>query len=144
MGWAVADIPSQEGRVAVVTGANGGLGLETAKALAAKGAHVVLAARDQAKTADAVETITRSVPEARLTTVPLDLGSLPSVREAAKTILTHHDAIDLLVNNAGVMASPRGAPPTGSKPSWALIIWAIGRSPPSCFLPCWPRPRLGW
>ena len=63
----VADIPSQDGRVAVVTGANGGLGLETARALAAKGAHVVLAARDQAKTADAVGTITRRGAEARLT-----------------------------------------------------------------------------
>jgi len=106
--FGVADIPSQDGRVAVVTGANGGLGLETARVLAGKGAHVVLAARDQAKTTEAVETISRSVPEALLTTVPLDLGSLRSVREAAQTILTHHDTIDLLVNNAGVMASPEG------------------------------------
>lgn len=108
MGFGVADIPDQHGRVAVVTGANSGLGLETARVLAAKGAHVVLAARDQAKTARAVEAIRRATPDARLTTVPLDLGSLRSVRDAAATILAEHDTVDVLVNNAGVMASPEG------------------------------------
>jgi NAD(P)-dependent dehydrogenase (short-subunit alcohol dehydrogenase family) len=104
--WSVADIPDLSGRVAVVTGANGGLGLETARALAAAGAQVVMAARDQEKAAEAVAEIRRAVPEASLEVVPLDLGSLASVREAAERILSSHEKIDLLVNNAGVMAIP--------------------------------------
>lgn len=107
MAFGVADIPDQAGRVAVVTGANSGLGLQTARVLAAKGAHVVMAARDQAKLAAAVETIRETAPAARLTTVRLDLASLRSVREAA-AILADHGAVDLLVNNAGVMAVPEG------------------------------------
>jgi len=104
--WTVADIPEQAGRVAVVTGANGGLGLETARALAASGAEVVMAARNQDKAAKAVEEIRAGVPDASLTIVELDLGSLASVRRAADEILAAHDTIDLLVNNAGVMAIP--------------------------------------
>jgi len=106
MGWTTADIPDQTGRTAVVTGANGGLGLETARALAAAGAHVVMAARNQAKAAEAVEDIRGGVPNASLEVVPLDLGSLASVREAADRILEAHEKIDILVNNAGVMGIP--------------------------------------
>lgn len=108
MGFGIADIPDQRGRVAVVTGANGGLGLQTARVLAGKGARVVLAARDQAKLAGAVEAIRRETPDADLSMVPLDLGSLRSVRDAAATILADHPRVDLLVNNAGVMAAPEG------------------------------------
>jgi NAD(P)-dependent dehydrogenase (short-subunit alcohol dehydrogenase family) len=104
--WTAADIPDQTGRTAVVTGANGGLGLETTRALAAKGAHVVMAARNQAKAADAVEDVRGSVPSASLEVVELDLGSQASVREAADRILGSHRSIDLLVNNAGVMGIP--------------------------------------
>jgi NAD(P)-dependent dehydrogenase (short-subunit alcohol dehydrogenase family) len=104
--WGEADIPSQSGRTAVVTGANGGLGLETARALAAAGADVVMAARNQARATEAMERIRSSVPEARLTVVPLDLGSLDSVQKAAEQILAAHETIDLLVNNAGVMGIP--------------------------------------
>ena len=102
MAFAVADIPDLTGCVVVVTGANGGLGLQTAGVLAARGAHVVLAARDQAKTARAVERITRTTPDARLSTVPLDLGSLASVGEAAAAILAEVPRVDVLVNSAGV------------------------------------------
>ena len=106
MSWGEADIPNQSGRTAVVTGANGGLGLETARALAAAGADVVMAARNQERATEAMERIRGSVPEARLTLVPLDLGSLDSVQKAAEQILAAHETIDLLVNNAGVMGIP--------------------------------------
>jgi NAD(P)-dependent dehydrogenase (short-subunit alcohol dehydrogenase family) len=106
MSWSTADIPDQSGRVAVVTGANGGLGLETARALAGAGAHVVMAARNQEKAQAAVEDIRAGVPDASLEVVALDLGSQASVREAADQILAAHERIDLLVNNAGVMGIP--------------------------------------
>jgi NAD(P)-dependent dehydrogenase (short-subunit alcohol dehydrogenase family) len=104
--WGVADIPDQAGRTAVVTGANGGLGLETARALAAAGAHVVMAARNQERASEATERIRATVPDANLTIVKLDLGSLDSVKAAAEEILGAHKTIDLLVNNAGVMGIP--------------------------------------
>ncbi|MCB0962215.1 MAG: SDR family NAD(P)-dependent oxidoreductase [Acidimicrobiales bacterium] len=106
MAFTRASIPDLDGRVAVVTGANGGLGLETAKALAGAGATVVMAARNQDKAAHAVEEIRTEVPDAPLEVVPLDLASLASVREAAAAIADAHDQIDLLVNNAGLMAMP--------------------------------------
>ncbi|NKZ13993.1 SDR family NAD(P)-dependent oxidoreductase [Mycolicibacterium septicum DSM 44393] len=105
--WTTANIPNQSGRTAIVTGANTGLGLETAKALAAKGAHVVLAVRNLEKGEAAVEWISRSVPNADLELQRLDLGSLKSVREAADEIRAGHDTIDLLINNAGVMTPPK-------------------------------------
>lgn len=106
MSWTADDIPDQTGRTAVVTGANGGLGLETAKALAARGAHVVMAARDQAKAADAEREIRSHAPDASLEIVRLDLGDQASVKDAAATIAEAHPVVDLLVNNAGVMAMP--------------------------------------
>ena len=106
MAWTAADIPNLAGRTAVVTGANGGLGLETARALAKAGAHVVMAARDQAKATAAEQEIRASNPSASLALVPLDLGSLASVRATAATILGTHDTLDILVNNAGLMALP--------------------------------------
>jgi NAD(P)-dependent dehydrogenase (short-subunit alcohol dehydrogenase family) len=106
MSWSVADIPDQGGRVAVVTGANGGLGLETARALAAAGAHVVMASRNLAKATEAETSIRADSPEASLEVVELDLGSLASVRAAAEQILAERETVDLLVNNAGVMGIP--------------------------------------
>ena len=91
MSWSAADIPDQRGRTAVVTGANGGLGLETARPLAATGAHVVMAARNQEKAAAAVEAIRAAAPDAALELVELDLGSLASVRAAAGQILAAHE-----------------------------------------------------
>ncbi|GAA0613704.1 SDR family NAD(P)-dependent oxidoreductase [Kribbella sandramycini] len=104
MGWSTSDIPEQSGRTAVVTGANGGLGLVTARELAAKGAHVVMAVRNQQKAAAAVEEIRAAVPDASLELVALDLSAQESVRTAAAQILDTHGSIDLLINNAGVMA----------------------------------------
>ena len=106
MSWTQNDIPDQTGRTAVVTGANGGLGLESAEALAGAGAHVVMAVRNQEKAKDAVERIRAAHPNASLELVPLDLGELASTAAAAKQILANHDSIDLLINNAGVMAMP--------------------------------------
>ena len=100
--WTTADIPDQTGRTAIVTGSNTGLGLETAKALAAAGAHVVLAVRTIAKGREAAARIGGDV-----SVQELDLGSLSSVRHAADEISEKHERIDLLVNNAGVSATPK-------------------------------------
>ncbi|GAA2509746.1 SDR family NAD(P)-dependent oxidoreductase [Winogradskya humida] len=113
MAWSVADVPGQQGRVAVVTGANGGLGLATARVLAAKGAHVVMAARDRGKAAAARDGIRAAYPRASLEIVGLDLGSLASVERAAGEILAGHARIDLLITNAGVMAVPQGTTADG-------------------------------
>jgi NAD(P)-dependent dehydrogenase (short-subunit alcohol dehydrogenase family) len=106
MSWTVADIPDQSGRTAVVTGANGGLGLETVRALATAGAHVVMAARNRAKAEAAVADILGGAPDAALEIVELDLASLESVRAAAERILAGHERVEILVNNAGVMGIP--------------------------------------
>ena len=105
MAWTAADIPDQSGRTALVTGANGGLGLETARELARNGAHVVIAARDQDKAAAADADIRAGLPDASLEVVPLDLGRSGRVTAAARTVLAEHDRIDLLINNAGLMAA---------------------------------------
>src|SRR5215472_7485997 len=115
MSWSAADIPGQHGRTAVVTGANGGLGLETARQLAAKGAHVVMAVRNQEKAAAALEEIRTSAPGASLELVALDLASQASVRAAAGQIIAAHKNIDLLINNAGVMGIPEAKTVDGSK-----------------------------
>ncbi len=108
MAFTEADIPNLDGRIAVVTGANGGLGLATAKALAGAGAHVVMAARNQSKAASARDEILAADPDASLEVVELDLGSQESVKAAAARILAAHPVVDILVNNAGVMAMPEG------------------------------------
>ncbi len=106
MTWNASDIPDLSGRTAVVTGANGGLGLETARALAVAGADVVMAARNQEKAADAERQIRAGAAGASLEVVALDLGSLDSVRSAAERILAERERVDILVNNAGVMGIP--------------------------------------
>ncbi|MGW5440499.1 SDR family NAD(P)-dependent oxidoreductase [Nocardia asteroides] len=105
--WTTTDIPDQTGRTAVVTGANSGLGFETAAALAAKGAHVVMAVRDLDKGKAAVDLITTATPAAEVELLRLDLGSLTSVREAARELKAAHPRLDLLINNAGVMYPPK-------------------------------------
>ncbi len=106
MAYTAESVPDLTGRTTVITGANGGLGLATAKVFAAKGAHVVMAVRDQEKAAAAVEEIRAQTPDASLELVDLDLASQASARKAAEQILGGHDAIDVLVNNAGLMALP--------------------------------------
>ncbi|WP_460712710.1 oxidoreductase [Nocardioides dilutus] len=142
MGWTAADIPDQRGRTAVVTGANGGLGLVTARDLAAKGAHVVLAARNPKKTAEALETIRAAAPDASLEVVALDLSSQASVKDAASQILASHERVDLLINNAGVMGIPEARTVDGYEMQFgvdhlghwtltALLLPALLRTPGS-------------
>ena len=96
------------GRVAVVTGATTGLGHETARALAAGGAEVVLCGRTAKKCEAAAEAISETVSAAKLSTAVFDLADLPTVRAGAASILEQHPVIQLLVNNAGVMFTPEG------------------------------------
>lgn len=110
-GWSARDIPDQSGRLAVVTGANSGLGLVTARELARRGARVVLACRSEARGSAALERLRAEVPGAAAEVRPLDLGDLGSVRRFADALSC--DRIDLLVNNAGVMALPRGTTADG-------------------------------
>jgi len=105
--WLEQNIPDQIGRVAVITGANSGLGFEAAKILAAKGAHVVLAVRNAEKGRQAAQAIERVVPAARLAVFSLDLANLASVRRFAEALPAAHSRLDMLINNAGVMAIPR-------------------------------------
>ncbi len=106
MGWQANDIPAQAGRVAVVTGASSGLGLEAARELARRGAHVIMAVRDPAKGERVRGAILAQIPLAGLEVRQLDLSSLVSVRAFAVDAIRDRPHIDLLVNNAGVMATP--------------------------------------
>ncbi|MGX2997337.1 oxidoreductase [Streptomyces sp. JNUCC 64] len=105
-GWSEHDIPDQSGRTAVVTGGNSGIGLHTARALARRGARTVLACRDEARGAAARDLLRAAAPGADIECAPLDLASLDSVRAFADAFLDGHDRLDLLINNAGVMALP--------------------------------------
>jgi NAD(P)-dependent dehydrogenase (short-subunit alcohol dehydrogenase family) len=111
--WTTNDIPDQTGRVAVITGANTGLGYETAAALAAKGAHVVLAVRNLDKGKDAATLILKRNPGAEVVLQELDLTSLQSIRAAAEQLRSEHDRIDLLINNAGVAGTPKSTTQDG-------------------------------
>ncbi|WP_405578074.1 oxidoreductase [Streptomyces sp. NBC_01190] len=104
--WTTADIPSQRGRLALVTGANAGLGYWTALELARAGATVALLGRSPAALKEAEAAIGREVPGTDLVPVRLDLADLSSVEEAAAAVLALDRPLDLLVNNAGVMAVP--------------------------------------
>ncbi len=105
--WSAADVPDQRGRVAVVTGANTGIGFHTAAVLAYRGAHVVLAVRNLEKGNAALSRIVAASPGADVTLQQLDLSSLDSVRSAAAALRSAYPRIDLLINNAGVMWTPR-------------------------------------
>ena len=103
---AQAEIPSQLGRSAVVTGATGGLGYETALALAKAGAEVILTGRDDRKGQSAIEKISREVSGAKIGYESLDLASLASIADFSRRMHSRQ-SLDLLINNAGVMALPR-------------------------------------
>jgi len=111
--WTAADIPDQTGRTAVITGANTGLGYETAAALAGRGARVVLGVRNLEKGRQAVARIAAATPGAEVELQELDLTSLESVRAAAAQLRSGHDRIDLLINNAGVMHTPKSTTKDG-------------------------------
>jgi NAD(P)-dependent dehydrogenase (short-subunit alcohol dehydrogenase family) len=105
--WTAADIPSQSGKTAVVTGANSGLGASTARELVRAGASVVAAVRNVAKGEAVSSEIRAAIPDASIEVSKLDLGDLASVRDFAERLGSEHDRLDLLINNAGVMAPPR-------------------------------------
>lgn len=128
MTWTLADIPPQNGKTAVVTGATSGLGLVTARELAGAGAHVWVAARNASRAAAVRDDIRGAYDEARVDVVALDLASLASVRSAAEQIQAAHDRIDILVNNAGVMAMPEGRTEDGFETQFGvnhLGHWAL-------------------
>ncbi|MFB6952779.1 oxidoreductase [Streptomyces niveus] len=140
--WTADQIPDQTGRVFVVTGANSGLGLATTRALARRGGHVILAVRDPAKGDRAVAEISAGQPGARLEVRRLDLADLDSVRDFAGRLRADHDRLDVLVNNAGLMAPRRSLSPQGHESQFAcnhlghfaltgllLDLLAAGRDP---------------
>jgi NAD(P)-dependent dehydrogenase (short-subunit alcohol dehydrogenase family) len=111
MNWTTDHIPSQQNRIAIVTGANSGIGFETAKALAEKDATVILACRNLEKAAQAANQIRQAVgaeskKNAKLEVIQLDLADLNSVREFAKSFHAKYSSLDLLINNAGIMIPP--------------------------------------
>jgi NAD(P)-dependent dehydrogenase (short-subunit alcohol dehydrogenase family) len=105
--WSSEQIPDQHGRTAIVTGANSGLGLSTARELARHGAKVVLACRNTDKGTQALGEISAAAPDAEVELAELDLSSLASVEAFAESFRASHGGLDLLINNAGVMAPPR-------------------------------------
>jgi NAD(P)-dependent dehydrogenase (short-subunit alcohol dehydrogenase family) len=111
--WTAADVPDQTGRTAVITGANTGIGYEAAAVLADRGAHVVLAVRSVDKGNEAAARITAASPHADVAVQQLDLTSLESIRAAAEQLKGAHPRIDLLINNAGVMWTPKGTTKDG-------------------------------
>jgi NAD(P)-dependent dehydrogenase (short-subunit alcohol dehydrogenase family) len=106
MSWTINDIPSQAGKLALVTGATGGLGFETARALARAGATVVLTGRNPERGAKALAAIGAEIPRSDISFEILDLAELRSVAAFANRFAERHERIDILVNNAGVMAPP--------------------------------------
>ena len=106
MSFSIDKTPSLKGKTALVTGGNIGLGFETVKALASKGAHVLLAARNEEKGKAAVAEIQRLVPNAHVELLRLDLASQRSIRTAAGEVGNKFSQLDFLINNAGIMAMP--------------------------------------
>src|ERR1041385_6095959 len=106
--WTTADIPDQSGRVVVITGANSGIGYESAAVLARKGAQVVMACRSVDKAEHARQDILQTAPGAKVDILPLNLGDLSSVRTFAETFNARYDRLDILMNNAGIMSTPYG------------------------------------
>ncbi|MBQ0886079.1 SDR family NAD(P)-dependent oxidoreductase [Streptomyces sp. RM72] len=117
--WSAERIGDQSTRVFVVTGAGSGLGLATVRALAGRGGHVILAVRDEQKGRRAVEAVSAGQPGARLDVRRLDLADLDSVRAFAREVRAEHPRLDVLVNNAGIMAPPRRLSPQGHESQFA-------------------------
>jgi NAD(P)-dependent dehydrogenase (short-subunit alcohol dehydrogenase family) len=111
--WTASDVPDLTGRTVLVTGANSGIGFEAARVFARKGAQVVLACRHLQRGEAALQAICGESPAARLSLLELDLASLASVRQGAARFAAEHARLDVLCNNAGVMAVPRALSPDG-------------------------------
>ena len=140
-------VPDQTGRLAVVTGANSGTGREAAERLAAAGARVVLAVRTVAKGEAARDEILAAHPAAQLEVRRVDLADLASVREFADGLLADGTPIDMLLNNAGVMAAADRGSPRRTASSCSSAATSSARSPSPCgsCLRCSPRrPHVWW
>jgi len=111
--WSAADVGDLTGRVALVTGANSGIGYEVAHTLADHGAHVILGCRSQERARRARDKMESQLERSSLELLELDLADLASVHQAAGAVLTGHARLDLLVNNAGVMGTPYRQTPDG-------------------------------
>ena len=126
--WTIDDIPDLSGRLALVTGANSGLGYVTARELARRGARVVLACRDPGRGAAALDQMRRELPGARLDLRPLDLASLASIRAFAER--WDEGPLDLLVNNAGIALVPRSRTEDGFEVHFGVNHLAHSRHRP--------------
>lgn len=104
--WTTDNIPDLYGKTVLITGANSGIGFETTLALTKKGAHVIMACRSRQKAEEAKEKAITIVPGARISLVTLDLADQGSIRQCAETVMNTHQSLDVLINNAGVMATP--------------------------------------
>ncbi len=138
MSWRTDDIPDLTGKRAVITGITGGLGFSTARELARHGAELVVTARDASKADDAVVRLREEVPAATVDVVMLDLASLADTKRAASDVLAGFDRIDILINNAGIMATPRSTTVDGFELqigtnhlghfAWTGTLWPLLRA----------------
>jgi NAD(P)-dependent dehydrogenase (short-subunit alcohol dehydrogenase family) len=106
--WNLSRIGDQTGKIVVITGANSGIGFEAARALAGNGAVVIFASRNTQKAETAMSRVREEFPEAEIEFIPLNLGSLSSIREFADQFSARYDRLDVLLNNAGIMMVPYG------------------------------------
>lgn len=142
MKWTASDIPDLKGKIAIVTGANSGLGYHESLALASKGAMVILAVRNRDKGQLAFDRIKSEVPDAELVVMKLDLANIESIKHFADSYLEEFERLDILINNAGLMAVPLSRTTQGFEMQFgtnhlghfvltALLIDKIGRTPAS-------------
>lgn len=144
MKWKFDNIPDQTDRIAIVTGANAGIGFSAARALVAKGARVILACRSEERGTDALERINADELPGSAELRILDLSDLESVRSFATAFAADNERLDLLINNAGVMVPPSPRPPTASSSRSGSTSSATTRSP-GCSSSCSRRRRArGW
>jgi NAD(P)-dependent dehydrogenase (short-subunit alcohol dehydrogenase family) len=138
MSWSTDDIPDLTGRRAVITGVTGGLGYATACELARHGAELVVTARSESKADDAVARLREDIPGVAVDVVPLDLADLADAKRAAADVVAGYDRIDMLVNNAGIMATPRSTTADGFELqmgtnhlghfAWTATLWPLLRT----------------
>ena len=135
MSWTTDDIPDLTGKRAVITGVTGGLGFNTALDLARRGAELVVTARDAAKADDVVGRLREEVPGVSVDVVALDLADLADTKRAAGEVLSGYDRVDILINNAGIMATPRNSSVDGFELqigtnhlghfAWTATLWPL-------------------
>ena len=120
--WTTNNTPNLTGKVAIVTGANSGIGWDTAVALAEKGAAVIMACRNLARSEPALDALKARVPGADVELMQLDLASQESVRGFADEFKAKYDRLDLLINNAGIMMVPYGVTEDGIHSEWTQLV----------------------